>query len=91
MGMSVRLRVEGGLRLDKVIVDNSLFGSREFDTLNASFGVHGHVTENLFLGATINSTERAPTDVELFADGPHLATRQYEVGDATLDYMNLLR
>ena len=77
--------VEGGLRLDKVIVDNSLFGSREFDTLNASFGVHGHVTENLFLGATINSTERAPTDVELFADGPHLATRQYEVGDATLD------
>jgi iron complex outermembrane receptor protein len=77
--------VEGGLRLDKVKVDNSLFGSREFDTLNASFGVHGHVTENLFLGATINSTERAPTDVELFADGPHLATRQYEVGDATLD------
>jgi iron complex outermembrane receptor protein len=77
--------VEGGLRLDRVLVDNSLYGSREFDTLNASFGVHGHVTDNLFLGATINSTERAPTDVELFADGPHLATRQYEVGDATLD------
>lgn len=77
--------VEAGLRLDRVLVDNSLFGSREFDTLNASFGVHGHVTESLFLGATINSTERAPTDVELFADGPHLATRQYEVGDATLD------
>lgn len=77
--------VEGGLRFDRVRVDNAIFGSREFDTLNASFGVHGHVTENLFLGATINSTERAPTDVELFADGPHLATRQYEVGDATLD------
>lgn len=77
--------LEGGLRFDRVRVDNSLFGSREFDTLNASFGAHGHVTENLFLGATINSTERAPTDVELFANGPHIATAQFEVGDATLD------
>jgi iron complex outermembrane receptor protein len=77
--------LEGGLRFDRVRVDNSVFGSREFDTLNASFGVHGHVTENLFLGANINSTERAPTDVELFANGPHIATAQFEVGDATLD------
>lgn len=77
--------LEGGLRLDRVRVDNASYGSREFDTLNASFGAHGHVTENLFLGATINSTERAPTDVELFANGPHLATQQFEQGDATLD------
>lgn len=77
--------LEGGLRFDRVRVDNSVAGSRSFNTLNASFGVHGHVTENLFLGATINSTERAPTDVELFANGPHLATAQFERGDATLD------
>jgi iron complex outermembrane receptor protein len=77
--------LEGGLRFDRVRVDNSIFGAREFDTLNASFGAHGHVTESLFLGATINSTERAPTDVELFANGPHIATAQFEVGDATLD------
>src|SRR5690606_15078759 len=77
--------LEGGLRFDRVRVDNSIAGSRSFDTLNASFGVHGHVTENLFLGVSLNSTERAPTDVELFAEGPHLATQQFEVGDATLD------
>lgn len=77
--------IEGGLRFDRVRVDNSLAGSISFDTLNASFGVHGHVTENLFLGATVNSTERAPTDVELFANGPHLATQQFEIGDPTLD------
>ncbi len=77
--------LEGGLRFDRVSVDNEVAGEREFDTLNASFGVHGHVTENLFLGATINSTERAPTDVELFANGPHLATAQFELGDSTLD------
>jgi iron complex outermembrane recepter protein len=30
------------------------------------------------------STERAPKDYELFADGPHIATAAYEVGDANL-------
>ncbi len=77
--------VEGGLRYDRVMVDNILAGKETFDTLNASFGVHGHVTENLFLGATVSRTERAPNDVELFADGPHLATAQYEVGNASLN------
>jgi len=76
--------VEGGLRYDRVMVDNMLAGKETFDTLNGSFGVHGHVTENLFLGATVSRTERAPNDVELFADGPHLATQQYEVGNSGL-------
>ncbi len=76
--------VEGGLRYDRVELDNDVFGDRDFDTLNASMGVHGHVTENLFLGASVNRTERAPADVELFADGAHLATQQYEIGDASL-------
>lgn len=77
--------LEGGLRYDRVTVDNATAGERSFDTLNASFGWHGHVTEQLFLGAAVSRTERAPTDVELFADGPHLATRQYEVGDVSLE------
>lgn len=77
--------LEGGLRLDEVKLDNAIAGEQSFDTLNASFGIHGHATEQLFLGLTASRTERAPTDVELFADGPHLATQQYEVGDATLD------
>jgi iron complex outermembrane receptor protein len=77
--------LEGGLRLDEVKLDNAVAGELSYDTLNASFGVHGHATEQLFLGLTMSRTERAPTDVELFADGPHLATQQYEVGNASLD------
>lgn len=77
--------LEGGLRLDEVTLDNVVAGERSFDTLNASFGVHGHLNEQLFLGLTVNRTERAPTDVELFADGPHLATQQFEIGDPTLE------
>jgi iron complex outermembrane recepter protein len=30
------------------------------------------------------ATQRAPKDYELFADGPHIATAAYEVGDASL-------
>jgi len=30
-------------------------------------------------------TERAPTTEELFSNGPHLATNQFEIGDITLD------
>jgi len=76
--------LEGGLRFDEVRLDNIVAGERSFETLNASFGVHGHLTPQVFLGATVNRAERAPTDVELFADGPHLATQQYEVGDTSL-------
>ena len=76
--------IEGGLRADQVKHDNEANGEREFDTLNASFGVHGHVLPDLFLGLSVNRTERAPNDVELFADGPHLATQQFEVGDPSL-------
>ncbi|MEZ5938851.1 MAG: TonB-dependent receptor [Hyphomonadaceae bacterium] len=76
--------LEGGLRYDQVDVDNIDFGKRSFEPLNASFGAHMHVGDNIFLGASIARTERAPTDIELFADGPHPATAQYEVGDDTL-------
>lgn len=76
--------VEGGLRYDTVELDNDVFGARSFDTWNGSVGVHGHVNDAWFLGASLNRTERAPTDVELFADGPHLATSQFEIGDPTM-------
>lgn len=77
--------VEGGLRFDDVELDNVDFGTRSYEAWNASFGTHMHVGDHVFLGASIARTARAPTDLELFADGPHPATGQYEVGDDTLD------
>lgn len=76
--------VEGGLRFDNTDIDNIDFGKRGFDTWNASLGGHVHLGPHLFLGASLASTQRAPTDLELFAEGPHPATAQYEVGDDTL-------
>ncbi|MFT3723932.1 MAG: TonB-dependent receptor [Hyphomonadaceae bacterium] len=76
--------VEGGLRFDNTDIDNIDFGKRGFDTWNASFGGHVHLGPHLFLGTSIASTQRAPTDLELFAEGPHPATAQFEVGDDRL-------
>lgn len=77
--------LEGGLRFDDVDIDNVDFGTRGFEAWNASFGAHAHVGDHMFFGVSIARTGRAPTDLELFADGPHPATAQYEVGDDALD------
>lgn len=76
--------VEGGLRFDSVEYDNLEFGSQDFDLLSGSIGIHQHVEESLWFGAQLSYTERAPSESELFAFGPHLATDQFEVGDPTL-------
>ena len=55
-----------------------------FDLFSASAGVHRHWESGWFLGAQASWAERAPNASELFADGPHLATMQYELGNMTL-------
>ena len=74
--------VEGGLRFDDVDIDSITFGHRGFEAWNASFGAHAHVGEHMFFGVSIARTARAPTDLELFADGPHPA-RSAHAGKTT--------
>lgn len=76
--------VEGGLRLDTRKLD-SLAGERDFTNVSASVGGFLRPAEGWFLGLSASRTSRAPTEEELFADGPHPATRTYESGDDTLD------
>lgn len=76
--------VEGGLRFDKVEYDNLVHGQRDFDVFSGSLGSHGHLAGSWFTGLQLSYTERAPNESELFADGAHLATRQYEVGNTGL-------
>lgn len=77
--------VEGGLRLENVELDNVEMGSVDYNLVSGSFGAHKHVGDVLWLGAQVSYTERAPSETELFANGPHLATQQFEVGNATLN------
>lgn len=80
-----RWGLEGGLRYERREIDNATFGARAFDNVSGSVGAFMRPAEGWFLGATIAHTERAPTAFELFSDGPHLATHNYELGDPNLD------
>ena len=77
--------VEGGLRYDTTELDNVNAGTSEFDLFSGSLGVHQHWESGWFLGGQASWTERAPNESELFANGAHLATSQYEVGDTSHD------
>ncbi|MGE0740226.1 MAG: TonB-dependent receptor [Hyphomonadaceae bacterium] len=76
--------VEGGLRYEEREIDNVTFGARTFDNVSGSVGAFMRPAPNWFVGATLAHTERAPTAIELFSDGPHLATANYEVGDPSM-------
>lgn len=76
--------LEGGLRLERRDL-TSPAGNRDFNTVSASGSVFFRPVRDQFFAVTLSRSERAPTDVELYADGPHPATSSYEVGDASLD------
>ncbi|MGE0045607.1 MAG: TonB-dependent receptor [Hyphomonadaceae bacterium] len=79
-----RFALEGGLRFDSRSLDNDVFGDRSFDLLSGSASLAYRPVQGLFFGLTLARTERAPTETELFAFGPHLATQAFEVGDPAL-------
>lgn len=76
--------LEGGLRFEHRAVENDIAGERRFDTTSASAGAFVRPAPDWFIGATVARTERAPTAIELFAEGPHLATANFEVGNPNL-------
>ncbi|MGB3456867.1 MAG: TonB-dependent receptor, partial [Litorimonas sp.] len=77
--------LEGSGRVEVTDHENSITGlDRDFTALSVSAGADTHLADNLKLGGTVFRTERAPITEELFANGPHLATNQFEIGDPDL-------
>ncbi len=79
-----------GGRGERTALDSAGGGSfgaaqtRKFSAQSGALGALYSLDQNMVLAANLSHTERAPSYAELFAKGPHLATGQYEVGDATL-------
>ena len=80
-----------GGRLESVKIDAQPFAatgapadSVSFTPWSASIGGFHSFSREWGLGANVQYTQRAPTSQELFADGAHVATNQYEVGDRGL-------
>ncbi len=79
------VHLEGAVRYENTRQDNSLNNDRNtFNLFSASAGGDYHVSDSVRVGGTVFRTERAPTTEELYSDGPHLATDQFERGDPTL-------
>lgn len=74
------LGFEGGLRVDRRKL-SSAADDRAFTNVSASGGVFVRPRPGLYLGLSAARNQRAPNEVELFADGPHVATGQFEIGN----------
>jgi iron complex outermembrane recepter protein len=90
------LSITGGVRGERVRVTSAgdepgaatprfgAAGERRFSPLSASLGATLQASKELSLTAQVGHTERAPTYYELYANGVHVATGAFEVGDASL-------
>ncbi|GGD63467.1 TonB-dependent receptor [Erythrobacter arachoides] len=82
------LEIEVGARYENTSIDAETFGlgdvSRDFGTFSAAVGAGYTLFDDFRVGLNASRTERAPSAQELFADGPHLATQQFEIGNPGL-------
>ncbi len=85
------LKLSLGGRVDRVDVDSDgggRFGaavSRDFTPKSIAAGALFKIDEQWSLAANLSSNQRAPSYFELYANGPHVATGQYEVGNVDFD------
>lgn len=88
-----RLKLSLGGRLEHTRVDPDSKGNERFSQADSSSsftagslssGAVYTLTPVWSVAATLGYTERAPTFYELYANGAHVATGTYEVGDANL-------
>ena len=81
-----RVRIDVGLRYENQhtdVRDNDM--SAEHNLFSASGGGAFEYTSDHFVGFSGTRSQRGPTIEELFADGPHLSTNSFEIGDPALD------
>ncbi len=79
--------IQFGARLEHqhVRVDASDLPDREFGGISGSVGGIWRPAEGYAIALSLARAVRLPTATELYANGPHAATRQFEVGNPMLD------
>ena len=83
---SERFSTQFGLRFEDQTIDVTDGSGRSVTRSGLSLSAGGvwHLSPDYSLGLSLARTERLPNAQELFADGPHAATRAYEIGDPGL-------
>ena len=86
------LQLEAGVRLERVSVraeaSNAALPrltSRNFQNSNFSVAARWHWTPAWSIDISADQAQRAPAAEELYANGPHTATRTIEIGNDRLD------
>ena len=77
--------IELGARYERTDLASEILAvARGFDTVSGALGLAWSPTPGLRLGLNGSRAARAPSAEELFANGPHIATQQYEIGNPAL-------
>jgi len=83
-------KLSAGLRYqdDEVSLADGLsvdgISSRDFSSFSVSAGSLWRVSDDWQASLNWQRSQRSPTQEELFANGPHIATQAFEIGDPTL-------
>lgn len=75
--------LEFGARSEKTEY-SGIAGFRNINSTSGAFGGYFKPIKGLRFGLNYSSTERIPTETELFANGPHAATQSFEIGNPNL-------
>ncbi len=80
------VEIEAAGRYEMVDVESQPLGlERDFDLFSGALSAILVSEGGVRFGATLSRSERAPAGEELFANGPHIATQVFEIGDPDLD------
>lgn len=79
------IEIEGGGRYERTSVKAPTLGlERDFSAFSGALGIGYNLADNLRVGINASRVQRAPSGEELFANGPHVATQAFEIGDPDL-------
>ena len=79
------LDLEGGVRFDRDEFEPESGEDVDFNVFSISLGAQRKITDSLKFNVSAARSERAPQEVALFADGPHLATLTFETGSTDIE------
>lgn len=88
------LHLDFGVRYDQISRDGSVtheeedevdFFNRDFNDTSFALNLGRELNDSLYVNLGLASVQRAPSAVELFMHGEHLATGRFEIGDPNLE------
>ncbi|TCV94737.1 iron complex outermembrane receptor protein [Luteibacter rhizovicinus] len=78
------VKIELGARRDSQSVQPVNGAKRDFHPNSLSGGIAWRFAERWYLSFNLDHAERAPSEEELFSNGPHAASATFEIGDPNL-------